>query len=104
MPNIFKEMIKKQVKIKEDTYFGLGWLVYDLGNGNYALSHSGADHGTRCIAFLLPQSGKGLLIFTNSDNGYKVYEKLVFIIWEKKERNCRYREISKLFTQIKKGF
>lgn len=77
MPNIFKEMINKQVKIKDDTYFGLGWLVYDLGNGNYALSHSGADHGTRCITFLLPQSGKGLLIFTNSDNGYKVYEKLV---------------------------
>ncbi|WP_045499390.1 serine hydrolase [Chryseobacterium sp. StRB126] len=76
-PNVFQEMIKKQVKIKENIYFGLGLSVYDLGNGDYALSHSGADPGTRCIAFVLPKSGKGLLIFTNVDNGYKVYEKLV---------------------------
>ncbi|CAI8762907.1 serine hydrolase [Chryseobacterium sp. IT-36CA2] len=76
-PEIFQEMIKKQVKVKENKYFGLGFEVYDLGNGEYALSHGGADQGTRCIAIVLPDSGKGIVIFTNVDDGYKVYEKLV---------------------------
>ncbi|MGH1518136.1 serine hydrolase [Chryseobacterium sp. JK1] len=76
-PEIFQEMIKKQVKTKENKYFGLGFEIYDLGNGEYALSHGGADQGTRCIAIVLPGSGKGIVIFTNIDDGYKVYEKLV---------------------------
>jgi CubicO group peptidase (beta-lactamase class C family) len=76
-PEIFKEMLKKQVKVKENKYFGLGFEVYDLGNDEYALSHGGADQGTRCITIVLPNSGKGIVIFTNVDDGYKVYEKLV---------------------------
>ncbi|WP_336704295.1 serine hydrolase [Chryseobacterium indologenes] len=76
-PDVFQEMIKKQVKTKENKYFGLGFEIYDLGNGDYALSHSGADKGTQCIAIILPNSGKGVVIFTNIDDGYKVYEKLV---------------------------
>ncbi|AYZ13083.1 DUF4440 domain-containing protein [Chryseobacterium arthrosphaerae] len=76
-PEVFQEMIRKQVKVKEDKYFGLGLEIYDLGKGEYALSHGGADQGTRCIAIVLPDSGKGIVIFTNVDDGYKVYEKLV---------------------------
>jgi len=76
-PEVFQEMIKKQVKVKEGKYFGLGLEIYDLGKGEYALSHGGADQGTRCIAIVLPNSGKGIVIFTNVDDGYKVYEKLV---------------------------
>ncbi|ASK30020.1 hypothetical protein CEY12_07815 [Chryseobacterium sp. T16E-39] len=76
-PEVFQEMIKKQVKTKENKYFGLGFEIYDLGNGNYALSHGGSDQGTQCLAFILPQSRKGILIFTNVDNGYKIFEKLI---------------------------
>jgi CubicO group peptidase (beta-lactamase class C family) len=76
-PKVFQEMIRKQVKTKDNKYFGLGFEIYDLGNGDYALSHSGADRGTQCIAIVLPDSGKGIVIFTNVDDGYKVYEKLV---------------------------
>ncbi|MEJ5106337.1 serine hydrolase [Chryseobacterium sp. MYb328] len=76
-PEVFQEMIKKQIKIRDGIYFGLGFGIYDLGNGNYALSHSGSDPGTRCITFVLPKSGKGIIIFTNTDNGTKIYEKLV---------------------------
>ncbi|MDR2235304.1 MAG: class A beta-lactamase-related serine hydrolase [Chryseobacterium sp.] len=76
-PEVFQEMIKRQVKTKENKYFGLGFEIYDLGNGEYALAHGGADLGTRCMAIVLPKSGKGILILTNTDDGYKVYEKLV---------------------------
>ncbi|WP_073552402.1 serine hydrolase [Elizabethkingia meningoseptica] len=76
-PEVYKDMIKKQVKTGADKSFGLGFEIYDLGNGEYALSHGGSDNGTQCIVFILPQTRKGILIFTNTDDGYKVYEKLI---------------------------
>ena len=76
-PEVYQEMIKKQVKTEKDKYFGLGFEIYDLGNNEFALSHGGSDNGTRCLVFILPQTGQGILIFTNSDVGYKVYEKLI---------------------------
>ncbi|MFM9983653.1 MAG: serine hydrolase [Flavobacteriales bacterium] len=75
--SMFNEMIAPQVKTKENKYFGLGFERYDLGNGEYALSHGGSDEGVQCIVFLLPQTKDGLLIFTNQDNGYIVFEKII---------------------------
>ncbi|HFK5566363.1 TPA: serine hydrolase [Elizabethkingia anophelis] len=74
---VYQEMIKKQVKTGTDKYFGLGFEIYDLGNGEFALSHGGSDNGTRCLVFILPKTKNGILIFTNADEGYKVYEKLI---------------------------
>lgn len=74
---VFEEMKSHQVSTKKDKYFGLGFEIYDLGNENYALSHSGADKGVQTIFLLLPKTKQGLLIFTNVDDGYKVYEKIV---------------------------
>jgi CubicO group peptidase (beta-lactamase class C family) len=48
----YSEMTKKQVKTKENKYFGLGFEIYDLGNGEFALSHGGSDLGSQCIAFV----------------------------------------------------
>ncbi len=76
-PKIYSEMIKKQVKTKENKYFGLGFEIYDLGNGEFALSHGGSDLGSQCITFILPKTKQGILIFTNADEGYKVFEKLL---------------------------
>jgi CubicO group peptidase (beta-lactamase class C family) len=75
---LFEEMVSPQVKIKENKFMGLGWAVYtNLGNGEYAISHSGVDPGVNTIAFILPKSKRGLLIFTNSDNGPQIYTELV---------------------------
>lgn len=75
--SVFKEMVRHQVQTKESKYFGLGFEIYDFGNGEYALSHGGSDNGCQTLVFLLPKSKKGLIIFTNVDDGYKVYEKLI---------------------------
>mgnify|MGYP003602039608 CR=1 FL=1 len=75
--NVYNEMLKKQVKIKENKYFGLGFSIYDLGNNKIAISHDGADFGTHCISVLLPDTKQGILLFTNSDVGYKIYEKIL---------------------------
>jgi len=75
---LFRQMRSPQSKIKEGKYMGLGFAVYPrLPGGVYGLSHSGQDPGVNTIAFFLPQKGKGLLIFTNSDNGPQLYTDLV---------------------------
>lgn len=74
---MFDEMVSHQIKTKENKYFGLGWEIYDLGNGEYALSHGGSDEGANTLVFLLPKSKQGLIIFTNSDNGTNIYLKLI---------------------------
>lgn len=75
--NLFNEMVKNQVETKNGKHFGLGFEIYGLGNGEYALSHGGSDKGCQTIVFILPKTKQGLLIFTNVDDGYKVYEKIV---------------------------
>jgi CubicO group peptidase (beta-lactamase class C family) len=74
---VFEEMTSNQVASSKGKHFGLGFEIYDLGNGEHALSHGGADKGVQTIVFIFPETGKGLLIFTNVDDGYKVYEKLL---------------------------
>ena len=75
--DVFDEMVGHQVKRAENKYFGLGWEIYDLGNGEYALSHGGSDEGVKTLVFLFPKSKQGLIIFTNSDNGTHAYQPLI---------------------------
>ncbi len=73
----FNEMATPQIASEKGKHFGLGFEIYDFGNGEYALAHGGADFGVRAIVFILPKTKQGLLIFTNSDTGGNVYETLV---------------------------
>jgi len=75
--SVFEEMKSKQVKTKQHKYFGLGFEIYDLGNDEIALSHGGADKGVNTIAFIVPETKQGLVIFTNVDDGYKIYEPII---------------------------
>ena len=76
--SIAAQMIDRTVKTKDDRYIGLGWFIYDnLGDGEYAISHGGDDPGAHSIFFMLPKSGEGIIIFTNSDNGPKLYADLI---------------------------
>ncbi len=75
---IAKQMVSNNTKTKEGRYIGLGWFIYDpLGNDEYAISHGGDDPGAHSICFLLPKSGKGIIIFTNSENGTRLYIDLI---------------------------
>lgn len=71
---LYQEMMAEQVHIKPRKYFGLGWWVdKNVDDGDNALVHGGDDIGVHTIVFLLPKSRRGLLIFTNCDNGTDVY-------------------------------
>jgi CubicO group peptidase (beta-lactamase class C family) len=75
---IAKQMFSNNTKTKDGRYIGLGWFIYDpLGDGEYAISHGGDDPGAHSICFLLPKSGQGIIIFTNSENGTKLYIDLI---------------------------
>ena len=74
---VFSEMIRHQVETKKNKYFGLGFEVYPFKDGNYALSHGGSDKGVQALVFIIPNTKKGVVIFTNVDDGYKVFEKTI---------------------------
>jgi CubicO group peptidase (beta-lactamase class C family) len=75
----FAEMTRPHVETKNGMYFGLGWeMILNLGRKKeYALIHTGSDAGVRTLAILLPASNEGLVVFTNSDNGTKLYGRTV---------------------------
>lgn len=69
---LYNEMISNQSQIKQNQYFGLGWIIDEIDKEN-VITHGGVDEGTQTIAFILPKSKKGLIIFTNSGNGSETY-------------------------------
>jgi CubicO group peptidase (beta-lactamase class C family) len=77
--SVFSQMVRPHVPTKGGLYMSLGWEMFlNLGSKKeYALTHSGSDKGVRTLVILLPVSKQGLIIFSNSDNGYKLYERLV---------------------------
>ena len=72
--DLYRQMISEQVRIKPGKYWGLSWWVDEnVRGGENALVHGGDDKGVHTIAFILPKSREGLLIFTNCDNGIDIY-------------------------------
>jgi len=68
--DIYDEMISQQSIVREGINFGLGWIVFNnLPNGEYALFNAGSDTGVNALIVLLPKSKRGLVVFTNGDNG-----------------------------------
>ena len=76
--NLFQEMIKHQIKLKDNDFFGLGWeILTDFKNDEFALLHTGKDPGVSTLAIWFPNSKNGYLIFLNGDNVDKIYEELM---------------------------
>ncbi|MDP5030718.1 MAG: beta-lactamase family protein [Paraglaciecola sp.] len=92
--SVYQDMISHQVASTKGKHFGLGFEIYDLADGEYALSHGGSDYGAQTIVFILPKSKEGLIIFTNVDEGYKVYEALLLHYLGKKGEQIMQIEMS----------
>ncbi len=77
--SVFNQMVRPHVPTKGGLYMGLSWEIFlNVGpKKEYALTHSGGDNGVRTLVILLPISKQGLVIFTNGDNGAKLYEKII---------------------------
>ena len=76
--DLYNEMIGSQINIKNNIDQGLGWeIIRNLPNNEYALEHEGGANGVQTIIVLLPVSKRGIIIFTNGDEGDKVYSKIL---------------------------
>ena len=73
--NLFKEMVSEQVRINDFKHWGLSWWIDENINseGDFAMVHGGDDIGVHTIAFIIPKTKQGLIIFTNCDNGTEVF-------------------------------
>lgn len=77
-PKLFNDMIKSQVNVKKNLDKGLGWeIVSGLPNGEYTLQHGGNDPGIKTMGVMLPKSNRGIVVFTNGDNGMLVYNNVI---------------------------
>ncbi|WP_324721636.1 serine hydrolase [Salinimicrobium sp. HB62] len=75
--DLFQEMQSRQVKLRENDYFGLGWeILTGFSGGEYALLHTGGDPGVRTLAVMFPKSKNGYLIFLNGENVEEIQEEL----------------------------
>lgn len=79
-PAVFSEMVRPQVPYPSGTnlFFGLGWMLMpELSNGEYALIHTGSDPGVSTVVALFPKSQRGLIVFTNGENGVQLWTRIL---------------------------
>ncbi|NMM47662.1 serine hydrolase domain-containing protein [Marinigracilibium pacificum] len=75
---LYQQMITQQNDTENNIKIGLGWeILPKLIGKEYALLHSGRDKGVNTLIMLLPETGEGIVIFTNGDNGKNLFFKLI---------------------------
>jgi len=74
-----QEMVKNQIRMNDNQHFGLGWYIDENINteNDFAIVHGGDDIGVHAIAFIIPKTKQGLIIFTNSDNGTDAFQEVL---------------------------
>jgi CubicO group peptidase (beta-lactamase class C family) len=72
------EMVQKMMSPVVVGSYGLGLEIYQVSAENY-FGHSGANEGFRCL-MIAHNSGVGLVVMTNSDNGSKLNDKIFDLI------------------------
>lgn len=76
--NLYSEFLKSQVNQKKGIERNLGMqLLPNLPNNEIAIMHTGGDYGTKTIAIMLPNTKKGLVLFSNSENGMVLWQKII---------------------------
>ena len=74
---VHQDMLKLQGISDENGGFGLGWyILLDFYNGEYAIIHDGSDAGVATKVILLPESKRGIVMFTNGDSGFDIIKKV----------------------------
>ncbi|MFA6086683.1 serine hydrolase domain-containing protein [Mucilaginibacter sp.] len=79
-PGLFGQMITPQVKMegRPKENMGLGWEVMTpLENGEYLIMHTGSDDGVKTLVALLPKSKRGIILFTNGNNGFAIIRSVI---------------------------
>ncbi len=74
---VYEDMLRLQAIAKTNEGFGLGWYIkQNFYKGEFALMHTGSDAGVAAKVILLPESGRGIVMLTNGDNGFDIINKV----------------------------
>jgi CubicO group peptidase (beta-lactamase class C family) len=77
-PELFNRMVGPQSGLQKYRAQGLGWTVIrGLPGEEYLISHGGSDYGVKTLAYFLPESKRGIVMFTNGDNGFSVINNII---------------------------
>lgn len=77
-PALYQEMLTTYAFQKDGIGWGLGWSLFpDLPARGLAIQHTGGDDGIKALAVAFPETGEGLVVFSNSENGLSVWKKML---------------------------
>nr|WP_255409441.1 serine hydrolase domain-containing protein [Aquimarina sp. I32.4] len=76
--NLYAEFLKTQSHEKKGIDWSLGMqMLSGLPNNETAFMHTGGDYGTKTISLLLKNSKQGLVLFSNSESGMILWQKII---------------------------
>jgi hypothetical protein len=74
--HVLSETMTQEMLTPQIDHRGLGFAVGDFDNPE-EFEHDGDDAGFNAVMIMFADSGKGLVIMSNSDNGHDVEEYLI---------------------------
>ncbi len=77
--------------------YGLGWMVFDYGDGNKNIQHGGNDQGEGAMAYYHTKSKNGLIVFCNGGNAVKMLPKIVELLDKEQKYTSVYNYILEKF-------
>lgn len=90
--DLLNDMISSENNTTISFEQGLSYeIVRNLPGGEYALVHGGTDSGVNTVCIFLPQSKRGVVVFTNGDNGRSIWENVIKEIFGDEIFDCIYK-------------
>ena len=78
-PKARTAMVTPQVRLNSALSWGLGWGIQRDEHGE-VLWHWGANNSFRNFVIADPTNGRAIVVFTNSENGPRIYERVIVAI------------------------
>jgi CubicO group peptidase (beta-lactamase class C family) len=74
-----RAMVTPQVRLNSALHWGLGWGIQRDEHGE-VLWHWGANNSFRNFVIADPANGRAIVVFTNSENGPRIYERVIVAV------------------------
>jgi CubicO group peptidase (beta-lactamase class C family) len=78
-PSLRRAMSTPEVRLNSALFWGLGWGIQRDEHGE-VLWHWGANNSFRNFVIADPLNGRAVVVFTNSENGPRLYERVIVAV------------------------
>ena len=78
-PGTRRAMATPQIRLNSALHWGLGWGIQRDEHGE-VLWHWGANNSFRNFVIADPANGRAIVVFTNSENGPRIYERVIVAV------------------------